>query len=79
MLELPNVKFLEWDGPSSTLKGAFDSDVTKDTSVQVHVPASWAVDSVQAGGKKVKAEASGELLNISLDGSTTFEVRFQQK
>lgn len=79
MLELPNVKFLEWDGPSSTLKGAFDSDVTKDTSVQVHVPASWAVDSVQAGGKKVKAETSGELLNISLDGSTTFEVRFQQK
>jgi len=78
-LSIANVKFLEWDGGSSTMKGAFDSDVTTDTAVQIHVPASWAVSSVQVGGKKAKAEAAGELLTFGMEGSTTFEVRFQQK
>lgn len=77
-LQVPDVKYLQWDGGANTFRGAFDSGVGKDTIVSVHVPAGWQVDGAEVGGKKSSGATAGQAYLLQLSGSTTFEVKFRR-
>lgn len=75
-LQIPDVKYLQWDGAASVYRGAFDGTVSKDTMVSVHVPAGWSIKGAEVGGKKASPVTAGEAVLIGLNGSTSFEVSF---